>query len=203
MLRTCTVLHCLRFYDMENFVRVRLPWLKTFLRLRNESPSHDNRNRVFQALDPKEFGECMAQWTQSKRTVPGGEGVALDGKAIRRVHSIKAKTPASLSAVGDPRRPAAGPAQGQGQEQRNHHPAGVAARALELAAQIVTADVLALPEENHQRNQRGRREKSLALNAIKAFLDETIQRREPSSFMRNHRQSPPHSRPGAWCCNLN
>ena len=125
MLRTCTVLHCLRFYDMENFVRVRLPWLKTFLRLRNESPSHDNRNRVFQALDPKEFGECMAQWTQSKRTVPGGEGVALDGKAIRRVHSIKAKTPASLSAVGDPRRPAAGPAQGQGQEQRNHHPAGV------------------------------------------------------------------------------
>ena len=86
MLRTCTALRCLHFYDIEDLVTVRLPWLKTFLRLRSGATSHNNRNRVFQALDPKEFGECMARWTQSKRTVPGGERVALDGKAIRRVH---------------------------------------------------------------------------------------------------------------------
>ena len=72
------------FYDLEDFSEVRLPWLKTFLRLRNGAPKHDTYNRVFPALAPKAFGDCLARWTQGVRAVIGGEVVALDGKALRR-----------------------------------------------------------------------------------------------------------------------
>ena len=69
---------------MEDFGQVRLDWLKTFLRLRHGAPTHDTYNRVFQALDPEQFGTALARWTQSVRAVLGGEVVALDGKTLRR-----------------------------------------------------------------------------------------------------------------------
>jgi len=72
------------FYDMEEFAEVRLSWLKTFLRLRNGAPSHDTFNRVFQALDQQQLADSLSRWTQSVRTVLGGEVVALDGKSLRR-----------------------------------------------------------------------------------------------------------------------
>lgn len=72
------------FYDMEEFAEVRLDWLKTFLRLRNGAPSHDTFNRIFQALDHRRLADALARWTQSVRTVLGGEVVALDGKTLRR-----------------------------------------------------------------------------------------------------------------------
>lgn len=72
------------FYDMEEFAEVRLSWLKTFLRLRNGAPSHDTFNRVFQALDGCQLADSLSRWTQSVRTVLGGEVVALDGKSVRR-----------------------------------------------------------------------------------------------------------------------
>lgn len=72
------------FYDMEEFAEVRLSWLKTFLRLRNGAPSHDTFNRLFQALDERRLADSLSRWTQSVRTVLGGEVVALDGKSVRR-----------------------------------------------------------------------------------------------------------------------
>ena len=72
------------FYDMEEFAKIRLPWLKTFLRLRNGAPSHDTFNRVFQALDARQLADALSRWTQSVRSVLGGEVVALDGKSVRR-----------------------------------------------------------------------------------------------------------------------
>jgi len=69
---------------MEEFAEVRLSWLKTFLRLRNGAPSHDTFNRVFQALDEQQLADSLSRWTQSVRTVLGGEVVALDGKSVRR-----------------------------------------------------------------------------------------------------------------------
>lgn len=61
------------FYDMEEFAEVRLSWLKTFLRLRNGAPSHDTFNRVFQVLDERQLADSLSRWTQSVRTVLGGE----------------------------------------------------------------------------------------------------------------------------------
>src|SRR5512135_3461470 len=72
------------FNDMEDFGKAKYDWFKTFLKLRNGIPSHDTFNRVFQALDPKQFLECFLSWTQSLRQAVAQEIVALDGKALRR-----------------------------------------------------------------------------------------------------------------------
>ena len=72
------------FNDMEEFGQAKYEWFKTFLTLRNGIPSHDTFNRVFAALDPKEFLDCFLRWTQSLRIAVAQEIVALDGKALRR-----------------------------------------------------------------------------------------------------------------------
>jgi predicted transposase YbfD/YdcC len=72
------------FNDMEDFGHAKHDWFKTFLPLRNGIPSHDTFNRLFAALDPKAFGQCFIDWTQSLRQALAKEIVALDGKALRR-----------------------------------------------------------------------------------------------------------------------
>jgi predicted transposase YbfD/YdcC len=72
------------FNDMEDFGLAKQDWFKTFLSLRNGIPSHDTFNRVFAALDPKDFLDCFLRWTQSVRRAMPQEIVALDGKALRR-----------------------------------------------------------------------------------------------------------------------
>jgi predicted transposase YbfD/YdcC len=69
---------------MEDFGKAKQEWFKTFLSLRHGIPSHDTFNRVFAALDPKQFLDCFLRWTQSLRQAVSQEIVALDGKALRR-----------------------------------------------------------------------------------------------------------------------
>src|SRR5512136_3371142 len=72
------------FNDMEDFGKAKREWFQTFLALRNGIPSHDTFNRVFAAIDPKQFLDCFLRWTQSLRQAVSQEIVALDGKALRR-----------------------------------------------------------------------------------------------------------------------
>lgn len=86
------------FTDMETFGHAREDWLRSFLKLPNGIPSHDTFNRVFRSLKPESFMECFMQWTQSLRSVLGGEIVAIDGKAQRRACNKGANIPYVVSA---------------------------------------------------------------------------------------------------------
>ena len=70
--------------EVAAFGKAKRRWFKRFLALPHGIPSHDTFNRVFAALDPKEFLECFLRWTQSLRQAVAQEIVALDGKALRR-----------------------------------------------------------------------------------------------------------------------
>ncbi len=174
------------FYDMEEFGAVRLDWLKTFLRLRHGAPKHDTYNRVFQALDPEKFGEGLARWTQSVRTVLGGEVVALDGKTLRR----------ALNKGEDPRVIVSAWATESGlllgQRKVKNKSNEITAvpellRALQLAGCIVTADALHCQKNIAKEIKEADADYVLALKGnhgtafaeVKAFLDDAIARKEP------------------------
>jgi predicted transposase YbfD/YdcC len=173
------------FYDMEEFGEVRLDWLKTFLRLRHGAPTHDTYNRVFQALDPEQFGDCLARWTQSVRTVLGGEVVALDGKAVRRALNQGEDARVIVSAWATE----SGLLLGQRKVKTKSNEITAVPellRALELAGCIVTADALHCQKDIAREIKEADAEYVLALKGnqgtafaeVKAFLDEAITRHE-------------------------
>lgn len=173
------------FYDMEEFGEVRLDWLKTFLCLRNGAPKHDTYNRVFQALDPEKFSDCLSRWTQSVRAVLGGEVVALDGKAMRRALNKGEDLRVIVSAWATE----SGLLLGQRKVKNKSNEITAVPellRALELAGCIVTADALHCQKNTAKEIQEADAEYVLALKGnqgtgfteVKAFLDEAIIRKE-------------------------
>ena len=174
------------FYDMEEFGQVRLGWLKTFLCLRHGAPKHDTYNRVFQALDPEKFSDCLTRWTQSVRTVLGGEVVALDGKAVRRALNRGQDPRVIVSAWATE----SGLLLGQRKvKSKSNEITAVPEllRALELAGCIVTADALHCQKDIAKEILEADADYVLALKGnqpaayaeVKAFLDEAIQLDEP------------------------
>jgi len=175
------------FYDMEEFARVRLKWLRTFLTLRGGVPSHDTFNRVFQALDPKKFADCLSRWTQSVRTVLGGEVVALDGKSVRRALNQGEDVRMIVSAWATE----SGLLLGQRKTRDKSNEITVVPellRALELAGCIITADALHCQRNIAQEIIEADADYVLALKGnqpaafgeIQAFLDEAVQRKDPT-----------------------
>jgi predicted transposase YbfD/YdcC len=173
------------FYDMEEFGEVRLAWLKTFLRLRHGAPKHDTYNRVFQALDPEKFGDCLARWTQSVRTVLGGEVVALDGKAVCRALNQGEDPRVIVSAWATE----SGLLLGQRKVKTKSNEITAVPellRALELAGCIVTADALHCQKDTAKEIFEADADYVLALKGnhgtafaeVKSFLDDAVQRKE-------------------------
>lgn len=173
------------FYDMEEFGEVRLEWLKTFLRLRNGPPRHDTYNRVFQALDPRQFADCLTRWTQGVRAALGGEVVALDGKAVRRALNEGEDARVIVSAWATQ----SGLLLGQRKVRDKSNEITVVPellRGLELAGCIVTADALHCQKEIAREIMEADADYVLALKGnqgtafqeVKSFLDEAIQREE-------------------------
>ena len=64
------------------FGRENFEFLKQFLELKNGIPSHDTVNRVFQALNPRQFERCFISWAQGLK----------DDKILERVIAIDGKT---------------------------------------------------------------------------------------------------------------
>ena len=74
------------FYDMEYSAETRQEWLKENIGMVSV-PSHDTFNRLFQAILPEHFGECLINLTSRLREKISGDVVAFDGKTHRGVAS--------------------------------------------------------------------------------------------------------------------
>ena len=48
------------FYDMEDYAHAKCEWLRDHIGMQSV-PSHDTFNRVFQAISPVRFGECLIE----------------------------------------------------------------------------------------------------------------------------------------------
>jgi len=171
------------FYDMEEFAEVRLSWLKTFLRLRNGAPSHDTFNRVFQALDHQRLADSLSRWTQSVRSVLGGEVVALDGKSVRRALNRGEDFRVIVSAWATE----SGLLLGQRKVRDKSNEITVVPellQALELAGCIVTADAMHCQKNIAREIMEADADYVLALKGnqgtafaeVRAFLDDAVSR---------------------------
>ena len=70
--------------DVENFGNSKLKWFQRFLDLENGIASHDTFGRVFSLLDTTEFLNCLQAWIEHFQFAMRDQGVAIDGKTIRR-----------------------------------------------------------------------------------------------------------------------
>jgi predicted transposase YbfD/YdcC len=70
--------------DVERFGKTKLEWFRRFLKLENGIPSHDTFGRVFARLDTTEFLDCLQAWVEHFQSALKDQGIAIDGKTIRR-----------------------------------------------------------------------------------------------------------------------
>jgi predicted transposase YbfD/YdcC len=68
--------------DVADWCEGEEDWLKSFLVLKNGTPSHDTFGEVFRVLDATVFERCFRQWIASIVGVAQGV-VAFDGKTLR------------------------------------------------------------------------------------------------------------------------
>ena len=71
------------FYDMEAYAQAKADWLREKIGMCS-IPSHDTFNRLFQAISPEYFGECLIELSRRLREKIAGDVVAFDGKTHRR-----------------------------------------------------------------------------------------------------------------------
>lgn len=169
------------FNDMEDFGKAKEDFFKTFLKLRHGIPSHDTFNRVFSALDPKEFLDCFLRWTQSVRQAIPQEIVALDGKALRRAVNQGQGPKYVVSAWAHSNQLVLG--QLKVEEKSNEITAvPELLRVLELAGCIVTLDAMGCQKKIAREIKEADADYVLALKGnqervhqeVKSFLDSTL-----------------------------
>ena len=173
------------FNDMEDFGHAKYDWFKSFLALRNGIPSHDTFNRVFAALDPKQFLDCFLEWTQSIRRAVSQEIVALDGKALRRALNKDQSVKYIVSAWAESNGLVLG--QLKVEDKSNEITAlPKLLRVLELEGCIVTIDAIGCQKKIAKEIVEADADYVLALKGnqemvheeVKAFLDDTLVEKE-------------------------
>ena len=78
--------------EMEQYALEKEEFLRTFLDLPNGITSHDTFNRVFSAINPKQFEVCFIEWIKELANLSDREVVAIDGKTIRGAKSKEKKS---------------------------------------------------------------------------------------------------------------
>lgn len=93
------VLCGVRSYElMEEFAELRESWLRKWLKLPNSIPCANTFSRVFQAIEPTAFAECIAAHLARIGFVMQGGQIAIDGKALRGSRSGKSSHLHAVSA---------------------------------------------------------------------------------------------------------
>ena len=83
---------------MEEFCNLQKKWFKKYLSLPNGIPSYNTFSRIFQAIEPNQFSQCIAQHLDAIGYKGINHHIAIDGKALRgsrdqdhkHVHSVSA-----------------------------------------------------------------------------------------------------------------
>jgi predicted transposase YbfD/YdcC len=70
--------------EREEFGKARFDGLQGFLEVPKGIPSHDPFGRLFARLSAVAVQRCAASWIQTVFTVTQGQGMAIDGKTLRR-----------------------------------------------------------------------------------------------------------------------
>ena len=78
--------------QVETFGKQRLAWLRRFLKLANDIPSHDTFERVFDRIDPRAFQRCFQDWVAAIAETLNIKHIAIDGKTLRGSGSSKLGT---------------------------------------------------------------------------------------------------------------
>lgn len=73
--------------QMEEFAEAKQEFLSTILDLSNGVPSDDTFNRVFSAIDTKQFEVCFADWATSLSEEFKQQVIAIDGTSLTVVNS--------------------------------------------------------------------------------------------------------------------
>ena len=83
-----------KWEDVADFGQAKLSWFKRYLELPHGIPAHDTFNRVFAALDPKEFNTRFLRWVKALHPLEQNEIVNIDGKTVRHSYDSVNKKPA-------------------------------------------------------------------------------------------------------------
>lgn len=79
-----TIAGCESYDDIEYFGTTKEEWLRGYLALPNGIPSHDTIERVYEALNPKEFNACFNSWVKDTFKLSDEKFLHIDGKSNRR-----------------------------------------------------------------------------------------------------------------------
>jgi hypothetical protein len=69
---------------VETCGQAKRAWFERFLDLAHGIPSHDTFGRVVALVSPHAWPGCFLRWIQAVAQVTAGQGVASDGKTLRR-----------------------------------------------------------------------------------------------------------------------
>ena len=81
------------YEEIEAYGRRKEAFLRTFLALPNDIPSHDTFTRVFRYMDTDAFGRCLYGWSAQVLGLepPAWQQVKVDGKVLRGTATAGAK----------------------------------------------------------------------------------------------------------------
>ncbi len=72
--------------EMELYAQEKEDFLCTFLGLPNGIPSHDTFNRVFSAIDSRQFEACFIEWVKSISKLVPKEVIAMMVKPLEELN---------------------------------------------------------------------------------------------------------------------